>query len=439
MTSRPNKSKTSQCSAAEIPRAETPLGERVKLAYIMSRFPKLTETFVLNEILAMEKLGLSVDVYPLRREHTTVMHPAAVSVVNRARFTPWISFAMLWANLYFLRRHTKTYLSTLWTLFRANLGSARYLTGALVFFPKAVYFAHRMAEQGIRHVHAHFASHPAAVAFVVHRLTGIPFSFTAHGSDLHRDQHMLREKVTSAAFVAAISQYNRNVILEVCGPEASGKVVVLHCGVDLNVFRKRDEPTPFERGLGPFQILCIGSLHEVKGQRFLVEACLQLNQWGIDFLCRFVGDGPDFVALQDQVRDTGLVDSFVLEGARPQDQLLKFLQTADVVAAPSVPTRSGRREGIPVVLMEAMASGVPVVASDLSGIPELVEDQDTGLLVPPGDATALAKAIRRLQEGATLRQRLAAAGHRKVEQHFCLATNARELADRFQCGGTAAC
>jgi glycosyltransferase involved in cell wall biosynthesis len=402
--------------------------QRLKVAYIMSRFPKLTETFILYEMLGMEKVGVQIEVYPLLRERTEVMHAEAVRFVEAAHFQPFISLSILWANLHFLLRKPRTYLGTFWTLIGKNWGSVRFFWGALGIFPKSVFFAHQMESESIDHVHAHFASHPAAAGFIIHRLTGISYSFTAHGSDLHRDRHMLREKVAEAAFVVAISDYNKAIILSACQGEYRDKVTVIHCGVDTEVFRPHPNMTPYEKGESPFAVLCIGTLHEVKGQAVLIEACRVLSGRGINVVCHFVGDGPDRSMLAESATKAGISDKVYFHGRQKQEKIAQLLQNADVLVAPSVPTSDGRREGIPVVLMEAMSSGVPVIASNLSGIPELVLDEQTGLLFPPGDATALANAIERYYHDAALRKRLGQLGREKVVGEFDLYKNAAKLA-----------
>ncbi len=409
---------------------------RPRVAYIMSRFPKLTETFILYEMLALERHGVQVELYPLLRERATLMHAEAASLVERAHFQPLVSWPILRAHFHFLRRKPRAYLGALWTLLRATWGSRRFFIGALGLFPKAVYFAQQIAAQGVTHVHAHFASHPAAAAFVIHRLVDIPYSFTAHGSDLHCDRHMLREKVAEAAFVVAISRYNKEIIAAESGEQFRDKVRVIHCGVDVQAFRPRPEaarPRPANR---PFTIVCIGTLHEVKGQTYLIEACRLLHERRIDCACHFVGDGPDRAALARQAAQAGLADRVHFHGQRTRAEVFDLLQSADVLAAPSVPTRNGRREGIPVVLMEAMVSGVPVVASHLSGIPELAEHDRSGLLVPPRDAQALADALERLHNDPALRRRLGRAGTHKVEREFNLHTNAVALAQCFAGDGS---
>jgi len=267
---------------------------------------------------------------------------------------------------------------------------------------------------------------------VIHALTGIPYSFTVHGSDLHRDRHMLREKVADAAFVVPISRYNQQIIIATCKGDFADKTVVIHCGVDTQVFQPNSMPTPFEQGTGPFTILCIGTLHEVKGQSYLIEACRLLRDSGIDFACRFVADGPDLAMLQRLVEEAGLTNRVHFHGRLTRNEVAILLSNADVVATPSVPTSDGRREGIPVVLMEAMASGVAVVASDLSGIPELVEDERCGLLVPPRDVQGLASALALLYNNAEIRHRFGKEGREKVVTEFDVSSNAATLAEYFR-------
>jgi glycosyltransferase involved in cell wall biosynthesis len=403
-----------------------------KVAYIMSRFPKLTETFILYEMLAMGQQGIQVEVYPLLREAEDIMHPEARQFVDIAHFQPFISLPMLRANLHFLWKKPFAYLKTLWDVLRANWGSFKFFTGVIGIFPKSVLSAYQMRADNVQHVHAHFASHPAAAAFIIHRLVGIPYSFTAHGSDLHRDRHMLPEKVAEADFVAAISEYNKEIIVSECQGLYREKVKVVHCGVDMEVFQERSHPTPYEKGENPFMILCVGTLHEVKGQAYLIEACRLLQERGINFECHFVGDGPDKEALSEAVKQAQLTDKVYFHGRLMRDEIARLLRDADVLTAPSVPTSDGRREGIPVVLMEAMGSGVPVIASNLSGIPELVNEYLTGLLVPPRNAPALANALERYFENPYLRQRLGYAGREKVIREFDLNKNAMKLAQHFR-------
>ncbi len=409
------------------------VSNRPRVAYMMSRFPKITETFILFEMAAVERLGVQVDLYPLLRERTDVMHPEARPWMERANFTPFISWPIIRANLRMLVRHPRRYLRAAWRLFKGTWGSMRFFMGALGIFPKSVYFAEKMAATGVTHIHAHFASHPAAAAYVIHLLTGIPYSFTAHGSDLHRDQTMLREKVEEAAFVVPISAYNAEIIRGVCRQQDADKLVLIHCGIDTQAFRPASSNGD-DTTRRPLNIVNIGTIHEVKGQKYLIEACRLLHERGVDLMCHIIGDGPDREMLEAQAREAGLEDRVCFHGQRVRAEIIEMLQQADVFVAPSVPSSDGRREGIPVVLMEAMASGVPVVASRLSGIPELVHDGECGLLVPPGDSEAIADAIERLAADPALRRRLGEAGRARVLEDFDLMTNASRLVARFSTG-----
>jgi glycosyltransferase involved in cell wall biosynthesis len=400
-----------------------------RVAYVMSRFPKLTETFVLDEILELERRGVAVEVFPLWRERADVIHAEARPVVDRAHFTPTLDFAILRDNLRCFLASPGLYLGTLSTLVGANWRSARFLVAALVIFPKACHFALRMRALGVQHVHAHFASHPAAAAFIVGRLAGVPWSFTAHGSDLHREQSMLAEKVAEARFVVAISEFNRRFILERVGERFADRVCVIHCGVDPKRFSPRRASS--EAASQRLEIACIGTLHAVKGQRFLLEACAVLSQRGIEWRCHLIGDGPDRRALEARCVELGLQERVVFHGRCERERVRALLAEMDAVVAPSVPTWDGRREGIPVVLMEAAASGLPLVASRLSGIPELVEDDASGLLVEPADVQGLTEALARLSAEPATRARLGASARQRLEESFCLERNVGRLCERI--------
>ncbi|MGP1674870.1 MAG: glycosyltransferase [Candidatus Limnocylindrales bacterium] len=402
--------------------------ERLTVAYVMSRFPKLTETFILSELVAMERLGVGVELHPLLRQRGEPLQPAAEAWVERAHFLPFVSLPILRSQWRFLRdpRRRRRYLRAYGDMLRGTWRSPNFLLGGLGIFPKTVHMALDMVDEGVDHVHCHFASHPALAGWLIHRLTGIPYSFTAHGSDLHVDRTMLATKVSEAAFVVTISRDNRAVIESTSGAASVGKVEIIHCGVDPSAFR------PVERSVdGPLRIVAVGTLHEVKGQAHLIDACRRLRDRGVPFSCRFIGDGPDRVALAARIDRDGLGDHVTLAGRMTTDAVATELAHADVLVAPSVPTSSGKREGIPVVLMEAMASALPVVASRLSGIPELVTDGVDGLLVPPGDDEALADALERLAREPDLRVRLGGAGRETVLRDFDVDANAALLRDRI--------
>jgi colanic acid/amylovoran biosynthesis glycosyltransferase len=382
---------------------------------------------VLYEMIALEALGVAVELYPLLRARQRVAHPDAHRWIERAHFQPFMSVGIVRAQLHFLRRDPRRYLTLLVDVLRGTWGSANFFLGALAYFPKAVRFALEMERSGVMHVHAHFCSHPALVAFIVHRLTNIPYSFTAHGSDLHVERRMLCTKVEHASFAVTVSDYNRRLMAQECGETARDKIRVVHCGVDVEVFAPRANQVRD----GSLRILCVASLEEVKGHSHLIDACAVLRERGVDFLCDLVGEGPLRGKIEKQIARLGLGDVVRTPGGKPRPEIIQMLGAADVAVLASQMTKEGKREGIPVALMEAMAAGLPVVASAISGIPELVDDSRTGILVQPGDSTGLADALHRLARDGDLRRRMGEAGRRRVTEQFNLETTTAELMQLF--------
>ncbi|CAN5727864.1 glycosyltransferase family 4 protein [soil metagenome] len=398
-----------------------------KVAYIVSRFPKLTETFVLYELVELETLGTQVELYPLIREKHRISHPEADRWTKRARFRPFFSPAVVRAHLHFLLRKPAVYVGTFLDVLRRTWGSSNYFMSAPAVFLKAVSFAHDMQREGVTHVHAHFANHPTLAAYIVRRLTGIPYSFTAHAHDLFVEQRMLDAKVEAAAFAVTISEYNKRFMIDTCGDASREKIRVIHCGVDPTLFAPRS-PVHAE---GQVRLLCVAALEEKKGHRYLIEACVLLRDRGINFVCDLVGEGPLRGEIESWVSSVGLQDSVRVLGGKPRPDVIRMLAEADVAVLASLVTRGGKREGIPVVLMEAMATAVPVVATAISGIPELVEDGSTGFLVPPCEAEALADALQRLAYDPDTRRRVGMAGREKVLREFDLRANTALLRQSF--------
>lgn len=400
---------------------------RKKIAYLMSRFPKISETFILYEILELQRLGMQVEIFPLLREKAPVMHAEARTLVEGAHYSSILTKEVLQAQGYWLRRQPAAYLHAWVQAIRGNASSPKALSRALVVVPQAALFAQRMVELGVSHVHAHWATHPALAAYVVGLLTGLPYSFTAHADDIYVERSMLDEKIRHAHFVVTISEYNKRFLSELYGEAIANKIVVVHCGVDSSVFVPRTHASSNSL----FTIVCVARLEQKKGHTYLVEACAQLKAQGLSFRCLLVGDGEERSQIEGQIKRLGLEDSVILLGQQPRSRVTELLAEADAVVLPSVTTAKGRQEGIPVALMEALAAELPVVASAISGIPELVEDGQTGLLVPERDPTALAAALARLQNDRDLGRRLGAAGRLKVQREFDLQRNTATLHRMF--------
>jgi colanic acid/amylovoran biosynthesis glycosyltransferase len=413
----------------------------LRLAYLMSRFPKATETFILYEILELQRLGHVVEIFPLVLERESVLQPGAAALVERAHdLRPW-SRPVLAAQLHWLRRRPATYLGAWLGAIRGTIRSPRFLLRALVAVPIGAAIARHVVDLDLDHIHAHWATHPTLAAWVAARLSGRPYSFTAHAHDIQVERAMLDEKIRSARFVVTISEANRRLLAGWYGATAEAKTIVIHCGADPAVFAPPDrgarggtdaDPAATPPPARPGSLVCVASLQPQKGQRHLVEACGLLRDRGRAVRCTIVGEGEERAALEQLIHTLALEDVVTLLGAQPRDRVVAIVESADVVVQPSIVLRSGKTEGIPVALMEALAAERAVVASEVSGIPELVVDGVTGVLVPPGNPAALADAIERLLDDPALRARLGSAGRRKVLEEFDLHRNTVLLAERFR-------
>jgi glycosyltransferase involved in cell wall biosynthesis len=403
------------------------------VAYIMSRFPLLTETFILRELLELEKQGLAIAVLPLLRERPSVVHEEVERLAAEIHYTRFLSLPIIQANLQLFLRKPGRYLTLLWSVLRLNWGSANLCVGALGIFPKSVYFARLLERLGVRHVHAHYATHPALAAYIIAELTDVGFSFTAHAHDIFLHQHMLREKVERAQFVVAISEFNKEFLLR-CAPRMSpDKIQVVHCGIELENYdaaaeRRRSDAS----GDDPITAVCVGSLQPYKGLKYLVRACAEVVRSNPGFRCLIVGQGVDRPGLESLIAELDLQEVVQLLGGRPQHEVAALLRKADLFVLPSVVAPSGQMEGIPVALMEAMASRLPVVSTRLSGIPELVEDGVNGLLVPPADERALAAALIRLCNDPQSRHEMGERGRESVAEEFQLSGNVVRLRTFFE-------
>jgi len=279
-------------------------------------------------------------------------------------------------------------------------------------------------------LHAHFAAAPAAAAWAASRLTGIPYGFSAHAYDLFKepvDRRFLTLKCAEAAFVRCISEYNRRYLMETTGVDEA-KFHVIHCGIDTRRF-VADRPGQ-QRRPGRKMILTMGNLVEQKGIRYLIEALSDPTLKEKDFRTVIVGGGPLKEELVGQAASLGVEAEFT--GAVDNRRIMRFYQEADLFVMPSVTCADGHKDGIPVVLMEAMACGVPVISTTLSGIPELVDNGTSGILVPEKDPRALSRAIARVLDDAAMTRKFSVEGRKKVVDQFEIRDVARQLMDLFE-------
>jgi glycosyltransferase involved in cell wall biosynthesis len=402
--------------------------ERPKVAYVMSRFPHLPETFILREMVEVERRGWEIALYPLIHQQQPVIHAEAKPWLARIRSAPFISKEILAENGRTFLRRPSQYLALGMRSLWENIPSPKFFSRAAALFPKAVYTARMMKAEGIAHIHAHYATHPALFAWLIHRLTDIPYSITVHAHDIFVDTTMLTTKMRDAAFIAAVSEFNRKHLGQLAGSWVLEKTHIVHCGVDPSQYPRRSS---LPSAGGRFEILNIGSLQPYKGHRFLIQACILLRSKGIPFHCRIIGEGEEREELRKLIEGVGLQSDVELLGAMTQDEIAKILPTAHCYVQPSVITSVGKMEGIPVAIMEAFACELPVVATAISGIPELVRPSQTGYLVPPADSQSLANALVNVYYDPTAAANLARAGRELVMHEFTLSTNVERLTSLF--------
>jgi glycosyltransferase involved in cell wall biosynthesis len=401
----------------------------MKVAYVVSRFPHVTETFVVRELDGVDAAAdLDVELFSLFPAAGGTVHPAARAWLGRRRGgSPWGALRGL---AWWLCHRPRALLGCVGAVARAYSRDPRRLVRALATVALASDHARAVRRLGVRHVHAHFASYPAIAAWTARALAGCSYSFTAHAHDIFRDQSLLPRLMADARFVVTISEYNRR-FLERHNP-AGTPVHVVHCGVDPAGWPVRLRAMPRE---GPVRVLCVAALEEKKGHRVLLRALADGGPHLARAELHLAGPGPLRGELEELARTLGLGDRVRFHGALSEPEVAALLDRADVFVLASIVERSGFMEGIPVALVEALAVGVPVVATRLSGVPELVRDGETGLLAEPGDAASLAAALERAIAEPDAARRRAGAGRALVEREFDAAASAARIAELIRSAG----
>lgn len=394
-----------------------------RIAYILKMYPRFSETFIVNEILELERQGVDVRIYSLRKPDDGRFHPSLARVKANVIYVPQYPQMepekVRAAHEYLAAARPAAYAEM-----RTYAEGLAQPFGLKRFLQAGVIAAH-LLKNPVDALHAHFASSATRVANFVTRLTGIPYSFTAHAKDIFHEEvspASLQRKIADARFVVTVSQFNKTFLQEHVQKEAPGDVRALYNGIDLQHFCP--DPTVSR---DPALILAVGRLVEKKGFDLLIDACAILNRRGIDFRCEIVGKGEMETVLRQQIIAHGLGRKVMLVGPRPQDEVRAAYQKAAVFALPCRIGSDGNRDGLPTVLLEALACGLPVVTTPVTGNPEIVDDGQNGRLVPENDPLALANALAALLQDAALRQQMSLAARTKVEQLFDVRRNVAQL------------
>ncbi len=402
----------------------------ITVGYIPKAFPRISETFVSNEIVELERLGLDLRIYTLVKSRDGEMQPSARRVRAPIYHVPervLVSLPrLLLGHLLLLWRRPRAYFKCLrWMLWSMVRGRSR--TTAKRFLQAGFLAGWVLRNSSIRHYHAHFCHGPATVALFLKWMTGSTFSFTAHAKDLWLARpEVLREKMREAEFVLTCTDFNRRYLEGIGGDVA--RVHRVYHGIDLRQFTPALEAQPVPAGVGGVPtVLSVGRLVAKKGHDTLIRACGLLRDQGVRFRCAIYGSGPELARLEVLARSLRLEGVVELRGPIMQDELVHEYEGADVFALACQVQNNGDRDGLPNVLIEAQAMGLPVVSTEVSAIPELIEDGVNGLLVPQRAPELLAGAIGRLLQDPALRRRLGASGRQRVVTSFDVRRNTQRV------------
>lgn len=417
--------------------AEGHAAQTFTVAYVLKRFPRLTETFILNEILELERQGIAVEIFSLLRPPIEERHALLESLRAPVTYLPRSSVLDSWKLLVeggdgkFDKLGVESFLAGSEPPL-AELFPGKQRDEIIHMCLQALTLGLAASARGVQHLHAHFGSNATTVALLASRVSGIPYSFTAHARDIyhtyvdrHTDDRLRRQKIAESRFVITVSDYNRRHLAQLAGNGAAAKIHRLYNGIDLARF----SPSMQQRESARF--LAVGRLVEKKGFRHLVEACRILKSQHRRFSCQIVGRGPDRERLQDQITAAGLDACVSLIDAMPQERLVALMQEASTVVLPCVVSASGDRDGLPTVLLEGLAMGLPAISTSVAGVPEIIEHERSGLLVAPESPDQLADAMAKMMANDALRRRMGRAARRKAEQDFDLHRNVGILRHLF--------
>lgn len=413
----------------------------MRIAYLCNRYPAVSHTFIQREVEGLRQLGLSVDTFSIRRAHRADLLSDADVTADATTYAvlPPRPLDLLRAHSLAIVTRLPRYLATLLLALRLSPPGPRGMLWQFFYFGESMVIWHKCKRRGIAHIHAHFANVATDVAllatyFGTTRRCRWTWSFSLHGSAefFEISRHRLGEKIRRALFVVCVSDFSRSQAMAFCEESEWEKLHLVHCGVDLAAFApapERDSDAPAGVGAA-VEILSVGRLIGVKGQALMLDAFAALLRRGIDARLTLIGDGPKRAVLERRAAELGVDASVELAGAVAQDRVGGYYARSDIFCLSSF------AEGLPVVLIEAMAMELPVVSTWITGIPELVEDGVSGLLVRPARADQLADALERLARDADLRRSMGRAGRARVAAEFASSDSAHQLREIFMASVT---
>ena len=392
----------------------------LKIAYLVSRFPHLYQAFIRREINELTRQGVNITVFPVvdsRRRGEAGVDPD-YSVSAPVIYSPFISWRCARTGWFFLRKRPRTCSSLLLTVLKRTWKNPVDLAKSLMIFPRSLSIAAEVKRGRFDHIHAHWATHPTTAALIVSELTGIPFSFAFHACGIFGTRIMLAEKIRKAAFVVNDCRYTLEYVRALYPDESGEKLHLIYNGVDLKEFYRVNpplaDPVP--------TIIAVGRLVPTKGFTYLLEACRLLKASGRKFKCLIIGSGPQGKQLGRIIARDRLKDTVELVGEASPKKLVEYLARADIFVMPCYLPSRGTHDAIPTVLIEAQAAGVPIVASAVFGIPEIVKNEETGLLVPERDPLALQKALELFMDNPSRARKLADRARAEVEEKINIRT-----------------
>ncbi len=401
--------------------------KKIRLGYLISQYPAISHTFILHEIRRLRHLGFEISVAsinPPDRSAEQLTRIEREDAANTYYVKPDGIKGAIKAHFYTLMTQPLGYVRGLFFALRLGKFDLKKILYGFFYFVEAVMIGHWMRRLQLSHLHVHFAMAAASVGLILHRTFPIKYSITVHGPDDFYDTpgNYLTQKILEAAFICCISHFARSQLMMLSPHTAWDKLELSRLGVDPKIFT----PRPFREEPNPYEVLCVGRLVPVKGQFILIEAVARLISEGRQLRLRFVGDGPDRQRLEDEVKQRQLTEQIVFEGAINQDRILDFYNSADVFTIASF------AEGLPVVLMEAMAMEISCITTHITGIPELITSGKDGILVAASDIEALAEAIALLMDNPNLRLQIGKTGRQRVLKDYELQRNTERLADIFR-------